>query len=74
MPKILDYIEYVKTEDGWISRKVHDDGDFIMDRRDPEAILEDISYIERGQRPPWTLLGLPRIIVNGKVFRERDEI
>ena len=74
MPKIIDYVEYTKTDKSWVSRKVHDDGDFIMERRDKDAILEDVRWIEQGKRPPWTLLGLPRIIVNGEVFRERDEV
>lgn len=74
MPKIIDYVEYTLTNDGWTSRKVHDGGDFVMDRRASEAIEADVEEIEGGRRPGWTLLGLPRIVVDGKVFRDRDEV
>jgi len=78
MPKVLDCVEYRKTDQGWISRKVHDsdsaEGEFEMMRGAQTGFDEDIAAIEAGRRPPWTLLGLPRIIVNGQVFRERDEV
>ena len=74
MPKILDHVEYTQTDDGWTSRKVHDGGAFLMDRREPKAVDADIQEIESGRRPAWTLLGLPRVVVNGEVFRERDEV
>jgi hypothetical protein len=78
MPKIIDYVEYRKTEAGWVSRKVHDsdspDGAFEMKRGAQTGIEEDIAAIEAGRRPSWTILGLPRIIVNGQVFKERDEL
>ena len=74
MPKIIDYVEYTQTDDGWASRKVHDGGAFVMDRRTSEAVDADIEEIESGKRPSWSLLGLPRVLVNGEVFRERDEI
>ncbi|MDA1190194.1 MAG: hypothetical protein O3A46_00760 [Candidatus Poribacteria bacterium] len=74
MPKILDHIEYEKTDNGWVSRKLHDNGDFVMDRRETDRILEDIAEIEAGKRPAWTLLGLPEIRVNGEVFRKRDQV
>jgi hypothetical protein len=73
MPKILDYVEYIKTDDGWTSQKIHDEGDFVMERREQDAIDADIREIETGVRPAWTRLGLPPIIVNGEPFRARDE-
>ncbi|MBT3270566.1 hypothetical protein HN371_25720 [Candidatus Poribacteria bacterium] len=73
MPKILDYVEYTKSDDGWTSQKIHDEGDFVMERREQDAIDADIREIEAGARPAWTRLGLPRIIVNGETFRARDE-
>lgn len=78
MPKIIDYVEYIQTEKGWISRKVHDsdspEGPFEMIRGAQTGIEEDIAAIKAGKRPPWTILGLPRILVNGQVFKERDEL
>ena len=74
MPKIIDFVEYTETDDGWQSRKVHDGGEFVMERRDADRIVEDVEAIQGGQRPSWTLLGLPSIVVNGAVFRERDEV
>ncbi len=73
MPKILDHVEYTKTDDGWTSQKIHDEGDFVMERREQSAIDADIVEIEAGDRPAWTKLGLPRILVNGETFRERDQ-
>lgn len=78
MPKIIDYVEYRKTDTGWVSRKVHDadspEGEFEMIRGAQTGIEADIAAIEAGRRPPWTILGLPRIIVNGQVFKNRDEL
>ena len=69
--KIIDHIEYQQTEDGWSSRKVHDDGQSIMER---QIIGDEIEAIQAGKRPSWTILGLPKIVVNGKVFKETDEL
>ena len=74
MPKIIDFVEYTRADDGWTSRKVHDGGDFIMEREDAEEIEQDLKAMDAGRRPSWTLLGLPRIIVDGEVFRECDEM
>lgn len=74
MPKIIEYVEFNQTNGKWTSRKIHDDGDFIMERINQSEIDEDIAAIEQNQRPPWTLLGLPKIIVNGETFRERDQV
>ena len=77
MPKIIDYVEYRKTETGWVSRKVHDtdspEGEFEMMRGAQIGIEGDIAAIEAGRRPSWTILGLPRIVVGGRTFKERDE-
>ncbi|MBM3217058.1 hypothetical protein FJZ36_19370 [Candidatus Poribacteria bacterium] len=77
MPKILDYVEYTETDKGWVSRKVHDQGtpagEFEMVRGAQVAIDTDIEAIRAGIRPAWTLLGLPKIIVNGEVFRQADQ-
>ena len=74
MPKIIEYVEFNQTNGAWTSRKIHDDGDFIMERVNQDEIDADIASIEEGRRPAWTLLGLPKIIVNGETFRERDQI
>lgn len=74
MPKIIEYVEFNKTDDEWTSRKIHDGGDFIMERINQGEIDDDIAAIEEGRRPAWTLLGLPKIIVNGETFRERDQV
>lgn len=80
MPKVIDYIEYTKTENGWTSRKVHDstspDGEFVMEHglKYEPAIREDVQAIEAGKRPAWTLLGLPQILVNGEVFKDKDQV
>lgn len=78
MPKIIDYVEYRKTDTGWVSRKVHDgdspEGAFEMPRGAQDAIESEIAAIDAGRRPSWTILGLPRIVVNGQVFKDRDEL
>lgn len=74
MPKIIDNVEFTETESGWTSRKVHDEGAFVMERGNVQEVEADIKEIEAGRRPGWTLLGLPRIVVNGEVFRERDQV
>ena len=74
MPKIIDHLEFEQEDGKWTSRKIHDGGDFVMERINQEEIDEDIAFIERDERPPWTLLGLPKILVDGEIFRERDQI
>ena len=74
MPKIIEYVEFNQTNGTWTSRKIHDGGDFIMERVNQDEIDVDIAAIEEGRRPAWTLLGLPKIIVNGETFRERDQV
>ena len=69
--KIIDYIEYQRTEEGWSARKVHDDGQSIMEHKITDA---EIKAIEAGKRPAWTILGLPKIVVNGKVFKDNGEL
>jgi len=69
--KIIDYIEYTKTEDGWSSQKVHDEGESLMKHEIAEG---EIEAIESGKRPDWTLLGLPAIRVNGDIFKNEGEM
>ena len=69
--KIIDYIEYNKTDDGWRSQKVHDEGQSLMKH---EITEDEIEAIEAGQRPDWTLLGLPEIRVNGDLFKKEGEL
>ena len=69
--KIIDHIEYQQTDDGWTARKVHDDGQSIMEHKITD---EEIESIEAGNRPAWTILGLPKIVVNQEVFKENGEL
>ena len=69
--KIIDNIEYQQTDDGWTARKVHDDGQSIMEHKITD---EEIESIEAGNRPTWTILGLPKIVVNQEVFKENGEL
>ena len=69
--KIIDHIEYQQTDDGWTARKVHDDGQSIMEHKITD---EEIESIEAGNRPTWTILGLPKFVVNQEVFKENGEL
>ncbi len=70
LTKIIDHIEYTQTEDGWMSRKIHDSGGSIMAHKIGDG---EIEAIQAGKRPAWTIIGLPRIIVNDALFKETDE-
>ena len=47
--KIIDYIEYSKTENGWTSKKVHDEGQSLMKHEIAEGEID--SFREPGDPP-----------------------
>jgi len=64
----IHYIEYRQTENGeWISEKFHADCELVMEHKIADG---EIAQIEAGERPDWTLLGLPEIRCNGEVIKE----
>ena len=79
--KIIDHIEYQQTDEGWTARKVHDDGQSIMEHKITNIWNkikstrdDEIESIKAGNRPIWTILGLPKIVVNQEVFKENGEL